>query len=160
VSIYSALNGDAAYEVSVLSQMAQACLAEGSANVSYGFPADIWALGVLACELLTGASPFEGDTKEETYAKILTGNMQLPCYLSSEARDFIHKVCFEPHAGCYSLMHLSCLCAQTCSGHGMNSSIHSLHAFQSADQVRRSTHCMAALQPALSFGIDLPEACA
>ena len=30
--------------------------------------------------------------------------------------------------------------------------IHSSHAFQSADQVRCSTHSMAALQPALSSG--------
>jgi len=92
-----------------MSQMAQACLAEGSADVSYGFPADIWALGILACELLVGASPFEGDTKEETYAKILAGKMQLPSYLSSEARDFIHKACFNPQAGCCSLTHVSCL---------------------------------------------------
>ena len=100
--------------------MAQACLAEGSASVSYGFPADIWALGVLACELLMGASPFEGDTKEETYAKILEGNMQLPTYLSSEARDFIQKVCSDPQARCCSLMRLSCLThAQTWLGHGM-----------------------------------------
>ena len=31
--------------------------------------------------------------------------------------------------------------------------IHSLHAFQSADQVRCSKHSMAALQPALSWDI-------
>lgn len=58
-------------------QMAEVCLArhspqaEGATGQLYGFPADIWAVGVLACELLMGASPFEGDTKEETYASTL-----------------------------------------------------------------------------------------
>ena len=79
-------------------QMAEVCRAkvapgtEGSPGVAYEYPADIWAVGVLACELLTGASPFEGDTKEETYAKILAGNLRLPSHLSAEARDFIQKV--------------------------------------------------------------------
>ena len=84
-----------------LSQMAEACLARGasaaagSISVSYGLPADIWALGVLACELLTGASPFEGDTKEETYGKILDGEVWLPSHLSPEAQDFVRQV--HPH---------------------------------------------------------------
>lgn len=79
-------------------QMAEVCLVEGalqtegSSGVSYGCPADIWAVGVLACELLLGASPYEGDTKEETYAKVLAGNLQLPRHLSAEAQDFIQKV--------------------------------------------------------------------
>ena len=66
--------------------------------MSYGISADIWALGVLACELLMGASPFEGDTKEETYAKILAGNVRLPSHLSEEAQDFMHKVRRACHA--------------------------------------------------------------
>lgn len=69
-----------------------ACSAEESVGVSYGLPADIWALGVLTCELLTGASPFEGDTKEETYGKILEGEVWLPSHLSPEARDFVCQV--------------------------------------------------------------------
>ena len=78
--------------------MAEVCLArhspqaEGATGALYGFPADIWAVGVLACELLMGASPFEGDTKEETYAKILAGSVRLPSHLSAEAQDFIQKV--------------------------------------------------------------------
>ena len=35
----------------------------------------------------------------------------------------------------------------------IHSFIHSLHAFQSADQVRCSRHSVAALQPALSWGL-------
>ncbi len=85
-------------------QMAEVCLARDSLQteelpgVSYGFPADVWAVGVLACELLTGASPFEGDTKEETYAKILAGNVRLPSHLSEEAQDFMQKVRHAYHA--------------------------------------------------------------
>ena len=63
--------------------------------MSYGLPADIWALGVLACELLTGASPFEGDTKEETYEKILESEVWLPSHVSPAAQDFVHQV--HPH---------------------------------------------------------------
>ena len=75
-------------------QMAEVCFAgDGAAGASYGLPADIWAVGVLACELLMGASPFEGDTKEETYAKILAGDVRLPGHLSPGAQDFIRKVC-------------------------------------------------------------------
>ena len=73
-----------------------ACSAEASSGVSYGLPADIWALGVLACELLPGASPFEGDTKEETYGKILDGKVCLPSHLSPDAQDFVCQV--HPHA--------------------------------------------------------------
>ncbi|CAK0787082.1 hypothetical protein CVIRNUC_010298 [Coccomyxa viridis] len=78
--------------------MAEVCLARGasaaegqSMGVSYGLPTDIWALGVLACELLTGASPFEGDTKEETYGKILDTEVWLPSHLSPEAQDFVRQ---------------------------------------------------------------------
>ena len=42
------------------------------------------------------------------------------------------------------------LCSLCCLD--LNSFMHSLHAFQSADQVRCSRHSMAALQPALSWG--------
>ena len=67
-------------------------------GVSYGLPTDIWALGVLACELLTGASPFEGDTKEETYGKILDSEVWLPSHLSPEAQDFVRQVHLYAHA--------------------------------------------------------------
>ncbi|EIE20566.1 kinase-like protein [Coccomyxa subellipsoidea C-169] len=55
---------------------------------SYGFPADIWATGILCYELLVGGSPFEADTKEETYDKIMQGDLWLPSHLSANAHDF------------------------------------------------------------------------
>ena len=58
----------------------------------YGLPADVWALGVLAYELLVGGPPFEADTKEETYEKILHGEVWLPQLISPGAQQFIQQV--------------------------------------------------------------------
>jgi serine/threonine protein kinase len=54
---------------------------------AYGLPADIWCTGVLAYELLVGGAPFEAQTKEETYARIL--NIQ-PFYPDCFSREAIH----------------------------------------------------------------------
>lgn len=56
---------------------------------NYGLPADIWCTGVLAYELLVGGPPFEADTKEATYTRILKMEPSLPPHLSPEAKDFI-----------------------------------------------------------------------
>lgn len=63
---------------------------------SYGFPADIWATGILCYELLVGGSPFEADTKEETYDKIMQGDLWLPSHLSADAHDFVRKASLLP----------------------------------------------------------------
>lgn len=82
--------------------MAEVCLANSDLAArdsgaplkvpSYGLPADIWATGILAYELLVGGSPFEADTKEETYDKIMGCQLWLPSHLSQHAQDFIRKV--------------------------------------------------------------------
>merc|ERR1712128_1968 len=55
--------------------------------------ADIWSLGVLAYVLLTGFSPFGGDTDQETLRNIASANLDFPAELfegvSEEAKDFI-----------------------------------------------------------------------
>ncbi|XP_047112532.1 calcium/calmodulin-dependent protein kinase cmkB-like [Schistocerca piceifrons] len=54
---------------------------------------DIWSVGVLAYVLLTGYSPFGGDTKQETFCNITQGELSFPDELfegiSSSAKDFI-----------------------------------------------------------------------
>lgn len=54
---------------------------------------DVWSVGVLGYVLLTGYSPFGGETKQETYLNISQCSLTFPSELfsdiSSTARDFI-----------------------------------------------------------------------
>lgn len=53
---------------------------------------DVWAVGVLAYELLVGRPPFERESREETYAHIQHREPTLPAWMSQPARDFITAV--------------------------------------------------------------------
>ena len=68
-------------------------LQRGQGSQGYGQPADVWAVGVAAYEVLVGAGPFEAPSKQATYDKILTAQPSLPSHLSAAARDFISQVC-------------------------------------------------------------------
>lgn len=58
---------------------------------SYDDKVDIWALGVLMYEFLTGEAPFE-DTPVLTTRRIVKADMTIPSFVSADASDLIHKV--------------------------------------------------------------------
>lgn len=62
-----------------------------------GFSTDLWSVGVLTYILLSGLSPFFGDSDEETLRNVKRGdwNMDDPAFdfVSADAKDFIAK-CF------------------------------------------------------------------
>lgn len=63
----------------------------------YNNKVDVWALGVLTYELLVGSPPFEEDTKEMTYRRILRCDLKFPLNVSLQARDLIVRLLqFEP----------------------------------------------------------------
>uniref|UniRef100_A0A1B6CN50 Aurora kinase n=1 Tax=Clastoptera arizonana TaxID=38151 RepID=A0A1B6CN50_9HEMI len=53
---------------------------------------DIWSLGVLCFELITGKPPFEASTYDETYYRIQRAIYTFPEYVSSLAKDLIKKL--------------------------------------------------------------------
>lgn len=61
-------------------------------NHPHDHSVDIWALGVLCYEFLTGRPPFESNSQKETYRKICSLEMRFPSYVSEDARDLIRKL--------------------------------------------------------------------
>ncbi|XP_041034471.1 death-associated protein kinase 2 isoform X1 [Carcharodon carcharias] len=61
-----------------------------------GLPADMWSIGVITYILLSGASPFLGETKQETLANISAMNYDFDeeffSHTSELAKDFIQKL--------------------------------------------------------------------
>jgi len=53
---------------------------------------DIWTVGILCYEFLTGVPPFESQTQGETYQKITSLSYKFPSYLSEGAKDFIESL--------------------------------------------------------------------
>jgi aurora kinase len=64
-------------------------------NIGYGQEVDLWALGVLIYEFLTGKAPFEG-TQMMTRRRIMMGDMTVPNFVTSEAKDLIKGVSYPP----------------------------------------------------------------
>lgn len=50
---------------------------------TYGFEVDWWALGILIFEMLVGHTPFYGDTSQQTFTNIMSGQVRIqpavPC---------------------------------------------------------------------------------
>ena len=58
----------------------------------YDEKADIWSLGTLCYEMLTGHTPFSGKSMQELFQNVRTGTYSLPKQLSNEVVDFIEKM--------------------------------------------------------------------
>jgi aurora kinase len=64
----------------------------GTPNDTYGQEIDLWALGVLTYEFLTGKAPFEEDTPMMTQNRIASGKITIPEFVSPEAMDLVMRV--------------------------------------------------------------------
>ena len=55
----------------------------------YDKSVDIWSLGVLAFEFVTGKAPFESENAPSTYNKIRNLMIKFPAYVSNDCKLFI-----------------------------------------------------------------------
>ncbi|XP_056639244.1 ribosomal protein S6 kinase beta-2 [Diorhabda sublineata] len=58
----------------------------------HGKEVDWWSLGALMYDMLTGAPPFTAENRKKTIEKILKGKLNLPPYLTADARDLVRKL--------------------------------------------------------------------
>ena len=55
----------------------------------YGAAVDVWAVGILACDMIGGKTPFEPGTSDEIKACIRAGKLTLPPNMSSGLASFV-----------------------------------------------------------------------
>jgi aurora kinase, other len=56
---------------------------------SYDRTIDIWSIGILAFEFVTGNPPFEEQKKMETFRRIRDVDIRFPEEMSPDCRDFV-----------------------------------------------------------------------
>lgn len=84
----SSIIGEPSY---ISPEMAEKSLGQDSSNELADNKIDIWSLGIITYELLTGKTPFEGNNSEEIYNKVMIGKYSFPNKLkvSKEIISFI-----------------------------------------------------------------------
>ena len=53
---------------------------------------DHWALGILTYEFLCGKPPFESETNQDTYKRIVNIDLRFPGHVSANARDLVIRL--------------------------------------------------------------------
>lgn len=59
---------------------------------AYNAAYDVWSIGVLAFELVSGGAPFTGNDDHFTKSNISQGNYVMPKYFSDNLKDFVKKI--------------------------------------------------------------------
>jgi serine/threonine protein kinase/CRP-like cAMP-binding protein len=61
-------------------------------NDGHDWSVDYWALGVFLFEMTSGKEPFAAKNPMEVYKKIISGNVDIPPYFTSQLTDLIRKL--------------------------------------------------------------------
>ena len=63
-----------------------------SGDRSYDKSVDLWCLGILTYEFLVGSPPFEEESNNATFKRIMNLDIKYPKHINELARDFISRV--------------------------------------------------------------------
>jgi serine/threonine protein kinase len=58
----------------------------------YDYAVDWWSLGAVCYDLLTGSPPFTGNNNAKIISKITKSKLNLPYYLSQDAKDLLSRL--------------------------------------------------------------------